>query len=59
MPRTSERKEFAFLNVRLPKSIVDRLNDYSSKSRIPKVAITEFALNDYLDKVAPTDKKEQ
>jgi predicted DNA-binding protein len=44
----------------MPEELLQRLDKYSEKSRIPKTAITEMALEEYLDKVflsKKTDKK--
>lgn len=57
MARAKKQGEFRFLNVNLPVDLLDRLEDYSNGTRIPKVAITELALREYLDKVAPVKSK--
>ena len=44
------------VSFRIRKDISERLNDYSETSRIPKTAIVEMALEEYLSKVAPTKK---
>ena len=54
MARAKKQGEFRFLNVNLPVELLDRLDNYSDETRIPKVAITEIALREYLDKVAPS-----
>ncbi len=46
--KDSEAKTF-----RIRKDIVKRLDDYSEKSMIPKTAIVEKAIEDYLNKVNP------
>ena len=56
MARAKKQGEFRFLNVNLPVELLDRLDDYSDETRIPKVAITEIALQEYLNKVAPVKK---
>ena len=56
MPSAKKQGEFRFLNVNLPVELLDRLDDYSDETRIPKVAIAEIALREYLDKVAPSKK---
>lgn len=60
MARAKKQGEFRFLNVNLPVELLDRLDNYSDETRIPKVAIAEIALREYLDKVAPVEntKKE-
>ena len=47
------------VSFRIRKDISERLNDYSETSRIPKTAIVEMALEEYLSKVAPTKKNEK
>jgi predicted DNA-binding protein len=44
------------VSFRIRKDISERLNDYSELSRIPKTAIVEMALEEYLSKVAPIKK---
>ena len=56
MPRAKKQGEFRFLNVNLPVELLDRLDSYSDETRIPKVAIAEIALREYLDKVTPVKK---
>jgi hypothetical protein len=51
-------KPGAFINCKVRLDIVERLNEYSEQTRIPKTAIVEFALIEYLDKVAPKKAKE-
>ena len=47
------------VSFRIRKDISERLSDYSETSRIPKTAIVEMALEEYLSKVAPTKKNEK
>ena len=47
------RKEGSYLNAKLPTEIIERVSAYSEKTRIPKTAIVEMALKEYLDKVDP------
>lgn len=54
MARAKKQGEFRFLNVSLPVELLDRLDNYSGETRIPKVAIAEIALREYLDKVSPS-----
>lgn len=56
MARAKKEGNFRFLNVQMPEDVLDRLTEYSEKSRIPKTAITEMALREYLDKVMPAKK---
>lgn len=48
MPRA--KKQGKFVNAYLRQDIVDRLDVYSGKTLIPKTAIIEIALEEYLDK---------
>lgn len=54
MARAKKQGEFRFLNVNLPVELLDKLDEYSDQTRIPKVAITEIALREYLEKVMPS-----
>ena len=47
------------VSFRIRKDISERLNDYSESSRIPKTAIVEMALEEYLSKVASIKKDEK
>lgn len=47
------KKEGSYLNAKLPAEIIERVNAYSEATRIPKTAIVEMALKEYLDKVTP------
>ena len=51
------KKEGSYLNAKLPSEIIDRVNEYSATTRIPKTAIVEMALVKYLDEVAPVKGK--
>jgi hypothetical protein len=51
------KKEGSYLNAKLPTEIIKRVSEYSEKTRIPKTAIVELALIEYLNKVAPEKKK--
>lgn len=53
------KKEGSYLNAKLPAEIIERVNAYSEATRIPKTAIVEMALEEYLNKVAPTKKNEK
>lgn len=50
------KKEGRYLNAKLPTEIIKRVDTYSESTRIPKTAIVEMALKEYLDKVAPVKK---
>lgn len=47
------------VSFRIRKDINERLSDYSESSSIPKTAIVEMALEEYLGKVAPTKKNKK
>ena len=47
------------VSFRIRKDINQRLSNYSESSRIPKTAIVEMALEEYLSKVAPTEKNKK
>ena len=47
------KKEGSYLNAKLPTEIIERVSAYSEATRIPKTAIVEMALKEYLDKVSP------
>lgn len=55
MPRLPKKGEF--INCKIDIELVKKLNDYSQKTRIPKTAIIEMALEDYFKKVT-RDKKQ-
>lgn len=52
-------KDSDAVSFRIRKDISERLNDYSESSHIPKTAIVEMALEEYLSKVAPTKKNKK
>lgn len=52
-PKVEDSKSQAF---RLRADISKRLAEYSEVSHIPKTAIVEFALEEYLDKMESADK---
>lgn len=52
-------KDSDAVSFRIRKDISERLNDYSESSHIPKTAIVEMALKEYLNKVAPTKKNKK
>ena len=57
MARAKKEGNYRFLNVQMPEDVLDRLTEYSEQSRIPKTAITEMALREYLDKMMPIKQK--
>ena len=52
----NKTKDSDAVSFRIQKDISERLNDYSESSHIPKTAIVEMALEEYLGKVAPVKK---
>ncbi len=55
MPRP--KKDGRFVNCYVKKELVDRLDEYSEKSLIPKTSVLEVALQEYLDKVEQRPQK--
>ena len=53
MPR--EVKPGVFINCKVSTEIVDMLNAYSKRTRIPKTAIVEMALEQYLKDKSDSD----
>jgi len=53
------KKDGHFLNCKLPDKILDRLSEYTQKTRIPKTAVVEIALTEYLDKMNPETEQEK
>lgn len=49
------KKEGRYLNAKLPTNLIDRVDEYSKTTRLPKTAIVELALLEYLDKRAPVN----
>ena len=49
-------KESTLRTFRMNNIIGDRLDAYSESTKIPKTALVEMALTEYLDKVAPGTK---
>ena len=53
MSRARKEGSYHFLNVQIKDEIMNQLSTYSDQTRIPKNAITEMALAEYLkDKVS-------
>jgi len=48
MPRPKKEGSFKFLNVQMPETLLNDLTKYSEISRIPKTAIVEMALEEFL-----------
>ena len=55
----NKTKDSDAVSFRIRKDINERLSDYSESSHIPKTAIVEMALEEYLGKVAPTKKNKK
>lgn len=55
MSRAKKDGLYRYLNVNLPDKLLQRLDEYSEKSRLPKNAITEMALREYLNKKKSND----
>lgn len=55
----NKTKDSDAVSFRIRKDISERLNDYSESSHIPKTAIVEMALEEYLSKVVPTKKNKK
>lgn len=55
----NKTKDSDAVSFRIRKDISERLNDYSESSHIPKTAIVEMALEEYLSNVAPTKKNKK
>lgn len=49
-------KESTLRTFRMNNIVGDRLDAYSASTKIPKTAIVELAVTEYLDKVAPETK---
>ena len=55
MPRVPKKGEF--INCKVSIDLIDKLNEYTQKTRIPKTAIVEMALEEYFKKVMPEGKE--
>ena len=55
MPRVPKKGEF--INCKVSIDLIDKLNEYTQKTRIPKTAIVEMALEEYFKKVMPESKE--
>lgn len=49
-------KESTLRTFRMNNIVGDRLDAYSASTKIPKTAIVELAVTEYLDRVAPETK---
>ena len=57
MPRM--KKEGEYINCKIRKDIYDKLSEYSNYSMIPKTALVERALAEYLEKMMHDDKEKR
>ena len=57
MARVKRDEEHKYLNVSLPISLLEKLDDYYKESGVSKTRTVEFALRDYLDKMQTCDKE--
>ena len=48
-----QKKDGQFLNCYMRKDLYDRVEKYCNETMIPKTAIVEKAVQEYMDKVAP------
>lgn len=51
------KKNGEFVNCKIRQDIADKLNAYSEKTMIPKTAIVEKAIEEYLNKIDHSSKK--
>ena len=51
-------KESTLRTFRMNNVVGDRLDAYSEATKVPKTAVVEIAVTEYLDKVAPETKSE-
>lgn len=51
------KKNGEFVNCKVRQDIADRLNAYSEETMIPKTAIVEKAIEEYLDKIKFINKE--
>lgn len=56
MARAKRDEPHKYLNVSMPVSLLEKLDDYHRESRLAKTDIVEFALDEYLDKMQTSDK---
>lgn len=54
-----QRKEGMFINCKVKQEIFDRLDEYSKESMVPKTAIVEKAVEEYLDRVCSNGSGER
>ena len=52
-----QKKDGQFLNCYMRKDLYDRVETYCNETMIPKTAIVEKAVQEYMDKVAPIIKE--
>lgn len=59
MARPKRRGNYRFLNVSIKESVLDQLNQYAEETHIPKNAITEMALREYLNQRLSVEDDEE
>lgn len=57
MPRKPKPGEF--INCKVSIDLIQKMNAYSEATRIPKTAIVEMALEEYLKKVMPEKQEKE
>lgn len=56
MARAKRDEPHKYLNVSMPVSLLEKLDDYHRESRLAKTDIVEFALDEYLNRMQTSDK---
>ena len=59
MARAKKEGNYRFLNVSIEEDVLHLLDQYSEKTHIPKNAITEMALREYLNQRLPVEDDEE
>lgn len=59
MARAKKEGKYRFLNVSIREDVLLSLDRYSEATRIPKNAITEMALEEYLNQRLPVEDNEE
>ena len=54
-----QKKDGQFLNCYMRKDLYNRVEAYCQETMIPKTAIVEKAVEEYMNKVAPVEKKDE
>ena len=55
--KKTKKKDIVLRSFSMDRSLGERLDEYSDRTRIPKTAIVEMALEEYLDKVCDKEKE--